>query len=172
MEPGLLEDRVPGRGKDRRRPRVRPRAPRGVDPGKGAGARPGITVRELARRVNARFGLSVGRDAVWRFLRRCGPGFKKMTRVADKRDRSDVRRRRQRRMRRQGRIGPERLVFLEETCEKTDMAPLSGLGPKGKRLPGPAPVGNRNTSTLIAALRHDRIDAPGALGGPSPARSS
>lgn len=75
-------------------------------------------------------------------------------------------------MRNQGRIGPERLVFLEETCVKTDMAPLSGLGPKGERLPGPAPFGHRNASTLIAALRHDRIDAPWVFAGPSPARSS
>ncbi len=56
-------------------------------------SRPGITVRGLARRVNARFDLAVGRDAVWRFLRRCRPGVKKMTRVADERDRPGVRRR-------------------------------------------------------------------------------
>ena len=129
-------------------------------------SRPGITVRELARRVNELFGLSVGRDAVWRFLRRCGPGFKKMTRVADERDRPDVRRRRERWMRHQGRIGPERLVFLDETCVKTNMAPLRGWGPKGERLAGPAPFGHWNTSTLIAALRHDRIDAPWVFDGP------
>ena len=50
-------------------------------------ARPGITVRELARGANARFGLSVGRDAVWRFLTRRGPVFKKVTCVAGERDR-------------------------------------------------------------------------------------
>ena len=135
-------------------------------------SRPGITVRELARRVSELFGLSVGRDAVWRFLKRCGPGFKKMTRVADERDRPDVRCQRERWMRHQGRIGPERLVFLDETCVKTNMAPLRGWGPKGERLAGPAPFGHWNTSTLIAALRHDRIDAPGCSTARSTARSS
>lgn len=40
-------------------------------------SRPGIAVRELARRVNAFLGVAVGRDAVWRFLKRCGPVFKR-----------------------------------------------------------------------------------------------
>ena len=46
------------------------------------------------------------------------------------------------------------------------MAPLRGWGPKGERLAGPAPFGHWNTSTLIAALRHDRIDAPWVFDGP------
>ena len=128
-------------------------------------ARPEIMVREPARRVNELLGLAVGRDAVWRFLKRCGLSFKKMTRVADERERPDVKRRRERWMRHQGRIGPERLVFLDETCVKTNMAPLRGWGPKGERLPGPAPFGHWYTSTFIAALRHDRIDAPWVFDG-------
>ena len=98
-------------------------------------ARPGITVRELARRVSERLGLSVGRDAVWRFLRRCGLSFKKMTRVADERERPDVKRRRERWMRHQGRIGPERLVFLDETCVKTNMAPPGAEAPRASGCP-------------------------------------
>jgi len=43
------------------------------------------------------------------------------------------------------------------------MAPLRGWAPKGERLPGAAPFGHWNTSTFIAALRHDRIDAPSPL---------
>lgn len=46
------------------------------------------------------------------------------------------------------------------------MAPLRGWAPKGKRLPGAAPFGHWNTSTFIAALRHDRIDAPWVFDGP------
>ena len=75
-------------------------------------------------------------------------------------------------MRHQGQIGPERLVFLDETCVKTNVAPLRGWGPKGERLPGPAPFGHWNTSTFIAALRHDRIDAPGCSTARSRERSS
>jgi len=43
---------------------------------------------------------------------------------------------------------------------------LTGWAPKGERLPGKAPFGHWNTSTFIAALRHDRIDAPWVFDGP------
>jgi len=46
------------------------------------------------------------------------------------------------------------------------MAPLRGWAQKGARLPGAAPFGHWNTSTFIAALRHDRIDAPWVFDGP------
>ncbi len=46
------------------------------------------------------------------------------------------------------------------------MAPLRGWAPKGERLPGLAPFGRWRTSTFIAALRHDRIDAPLVFDGP------
>ncbi len=66
----------------------------------------------------------------------------------------------------QGRIAPERLVFIDETWVKTNMAPLRGWGPRGKRLKGYAPYGHWKTLTFIAALRHDRIDAPFVIDGP------
>lgn len=56
--------------------------------------------------------------------------------VADERDRADVKRRRDRWQRHQGRIDPTRLVFIDETWMKTNMAPLRGRAPKGERLPG------------------------------------
>lgn len=46
------------------------------------------------------------------------------------------------------------------------MAPLRGWAPKGQRLIGRAPYGHWRTMTFIAALRHDRIDAPFVLDGP------
>ena len=46
------------------------------------------------------------------------------------------------------------------------MAPLRGWAPRGDRLPGPAPYGHWNTMTLLAALRHERIEAPWLLDGP------
>ena len=46
------------------------------------------------------------------------------------------------------------------------MAPLRGWGPIGQRLHGKAPYGHWKTMTFIAALRHDRIDAPFVFDGP------
>lgn len=46
------------------------------------------------------------------------------------------------------------------------MAALRGWGPKGKRLKARAPYGHWNTMTFLAALRHDRIEAPWLLDGP------
>lgn len=66
----------------------------------------------------------------------------------------------------QGRIDPSRLVFLDETWVKTNMAPLRGWGPRGRRLKAHAPFGHWKTQTFIAALRHDRIDAPWVIDGP------
>lgn len=66
----------------------------------------------------------------------------------------------------QGRIAPARLVFLDETWVKTNMAPLRGWGPRGQRLKGFSPYGHWKTMTFIAALRHDRIDAPWVIDGP------
>jgi transposase len=66
----------------------------------------------------------------------------------------------------QGRIVSSRLAFIDETAVKTNMAPLRGWGPKGRRLNGYAPHGHWKTLTFIAALRHDRIDAPWVIDGP------
>jgi len=66
----------------------------------------------------------------------------------------------------QGRIDPRRLVFLDETWIKTNMAPLRGWGPRCKRLLAYAPYKRWKTMTFIAALRHDRIEAPWVLDGP------
>ena len=46
------------------------------------------------------------------------------------------------------------------------MAPLRGWAPRGERLPAKVPYGHWNTMTFIAALRHNRIDAPWLLEGP------
>jgi transposase len=66
----------------------------------------------------------------------------------------------------QGRIAPERLVFIDETWIKTNMAPLRGWGPRGRRIKGYAPYGHWKTLTFIAGLRHDRVDAPWVIDGP------
>ena len=63
-------------------------------------------------------------------------------------------------------IDPTRLVFIDETWTKTNMAPLRGWGPVGARLPSKVPYGHWNTMTFIAALRHDRIEAPWLVDAP------
>jgi transposase len=64
------------------------------------------------------------------------------------------------------RIDPARLVFIDETWTKTNMAPLRGWALCGQRLPGKAPFGRWNTMTFLAALRHDRVTAPWLIDGP------
>lgn len=49
---------------------------------------------------------------------------------------------------------------MDETWAKTNMAPLRGWAPRGQRLRAKVPYGHWRTMTFIAALRHDRIDAP------------
>ena len=46
------------------------------------------------------------------------------------------------------------------------MAPLRGWAPRGMRLKAKVPHGHWKTMTFLAALRHDRIDAPWLLDGP------
>ena len=95
----------------------------------------------------------------------------KKTALASEQCRPDVARRRTRWKRHQKRVDPRRLVFIDETWAKTNMAPLRGWAPKGKRLIGRAPHGHWRTMTFIAALRVDRIDAPCVLDGPVNAKA-
>jgi hypothetical protein len=86
--------------------------------------------------------------------------------VAGERDRPDVARRRAQWTKYQDRIEPERLVFIDETWTKSNMAPLRGWAPCGRRLVGKVPYRRWKTTTFVAALRLDRIDAPWLLEGP------
>ena len=58
-----------------------------------------------------------------------------------------------------------RLAFIDETSLKTNMAKTTGWAPCGARLVDHAPFGHWQTQTFIAALRHDRLDAPWVIGG-------
>jgi transposase len=80
--------------------------------------------------------------------------------------RPDIARRRERWQAHQARIDPSRLVFIDETWVKTNMAPLWGWAPRGQRLPARVPHGHWKTLTFIAALRVDRVDAPWVIDGP------
>ncbi len=60
---------------------------------------------------------------------------------------------------------PQKLVFLDETCLKSNLIKLSGWAPSGQRLVDHVPHGCRGTQTLIAALRHDELAAPWVISG-------
>jgi len=64
------------------------------------------------------------------------------------------------------RLDPCRLVFIDETWIKTNMAPHRGWAMKGQRLRGFAPHGHWNTMTFLAALRCDQLTAPCVFDGP------
>jgi putative transposase len=90
----------------------------------------------------------------------------KKTALASERDRPDVARRRAQWHRYQNRVDARALVFLDETWTKTNMAPLRGWATRGKRLKAKVPHGRWKTMTFLAALRHDRIEAPWLIEGP------
>ena len=58
-----------------------------------------------------------------------------------------------------------RIGLIDETSLKTNMAKTTGWAPCGVRLVDHAPFGHWQTQTFIAALRHDRLDAPWMIGG-------
>jgi transposase len=66
----------------------------------------------------------------------------------------------------QDRLDPARLVFIDETWAKTNMTRLRGWAPRGQKLLAKVPQGHWRTLTFLAALRCDRIDAPGVIDGP------
>ena len=67
--------------------------------------------------------------------------------------------------RRQPRLDPKRLVFIDETAVCNNITRLYGRAPCGERLVQKVLYGNWQTTTFIAALRHDRVSAPFVLEG-------
>jgi transposase len=65
-----------------------------------------------------------------------------------------------------GSLDAERLVFIDETWIKTNMAPIRGWGVRGDRLKGFAPDGRWRTLTFLAALRLNALTAPCVVDGP------
>ena len=57
-------------------------------------------------------------------------------------------------------------MFIDETWTKTNMAPLRGWSLRGQRIRAKVPFGHWQTMTFVAALRHDRVEAPWLLKGP------
>lgn len=84
---------------------------------------------------------------------------------AAEQERPDVVRKRRHWRNRQYWLKPERLVFIDETGAKTNMARLRGRSLKGQRLHAAIPWGHWKTTTFVAALRIDGLTAPMVLDG-------
>ena len=56
-------------------------------------------------------------------------------------------------------------MFIDETWAKTNMTPLYGWAPRGKRVIDYVPHGHWKTTTFLAALRHDGLTAPMVIDG-------
>jgi transposase len=63
-------------------------------------------------------------------------------------------------------LEPERLVFIDETWAKTNMARTHGRAPRGERLRVGVPHGHWKTTTMVAALTLRGMIAPFVLSGP------
>jgi transposase len=62
-------------------------------------------------------------------------------------------------------LDPARLVFLDETAAKTNMARTHGYAPKGQRLEGHAPYRRWQTTTFLGAMGRDGFLAPMVVDG-------
>ena len=60
----------------------------------------------------------------------------------------------------------KKLVFIDETGATTNMTRSYGRAPKGQRCIASAPLGHWETTTFVAALRHQRLTAPMLTDGP------
>jgi DDE superfamily endonuclease len=127
-------------------------------------AEPHVSLRKLLSDLEAK-GVVVNFGALWNFVHRRGLSLKKTVHAAEQ-QRPDVARRRFWWRKCQNRIDISRLVFIDETWVKTNMAPLRGWALKGQRLQGRAPHGHWKTLTFVGALRCDRVTAPCVFNGP------
>lgn len=62
-------------------------------------------------------------------------------------------------------LGPARLVFIDETWAKTNMARTHGYAPKGERLVEAVPHGHWHTTTFVGALTARGFVAPMVVDG-------
>jgi transposase len=62
-------------------------------------------------------------------------------------------------------LDAKRLVFIDETWAKTNMARTRGRSRRGTRLVAKLPYGHWKTTTFVAALRSDGVTAPTVVDG-------
>ena len=124
-----------------------------------------ITIDELCVLLAAE-GIEAKRSTLGDFLLAQGLSRKKKTAHAAEQERPDVAAARATWRNEQPGLIAERLVFLDETWARTNMARRYGRAPRGERVVAAIPHGHWKTTTFIAALRHDRITAPCVFDGP------
>jgi transposase len=90
----------------------------------------------------------------------------KKTGHASEQDRPDILKQRQAWFDGQIDLDPERLVFIDETWAKTNMARTHGRAPRGERLRMGFPHGYWKTTTFVAGLTTRGMIAPFVLSGP------
>ena len=86
--------------------------------------------------------------------------------MANEQDRPDILKRRRAWFDGQPDLDPARLVFIDETWAKTNMARSHGRCPRGKRLRMGFPHGHWKTTTFVAGLTLRGMIAPFVLSGP------
>jgi transposase len=122
---------------------------------------PDATPAEHRRRLK----LPASRVTVGRTLRRLGLTRKKKSSRASEQDRPDVAEERRRWPEKVAGLGPDDLVFSDETGANTAMARTHGYAPKGERVVGSGPLGGGRAVTFVGALTSGGLVAPWALEG-------
>ena len=109
---------------------------------------PDATLEEIREHL----GLSCTVVTIHHTLRRLGYRYKKTLRASEQ-DRADLREKRGLWREAQKAWPAERLVFLDESCAKTNLTRLRGRARKGHRLHDHAPGGQWHTTTMLGSIR-------------------
>ena len=126
---------------------------------------PDITLEEIAAHLKQAHGEAFAVSTVWRCLDRHGLTFNK-TAHASEQERADVAAGRLAWRAGQPELGPNRLVFVDETGASTKMARRYGRSPVGERCIAAIPHGHWKTTTFVGGLRLSGMTAPMTLDGP------
>jgi FkbM family methyltransferase len=126
-------------------------------------AEPDITLSELRDRLAAK-GIAISCQSINDMLHVLGYRYKKNAHAAEQ-ERTDVARKRHHWRNWQHWLRPERLVFIDETGARTNLARLRGRSLKGQRLHAAIPWGHWKATTFVAGLRTTGLTAPMVLDG-------
>jgi transposase len=91
---------------------------------------------------------------------------KKKTLIAQEQERPDVLEARAQWQENQSKLDPEKLVFIDETCAKTNMTRTYGRSHSGSRVVEHVPFGRWETTTFLGALRTTGFVSPLTIDGP------